>query len=176
MYLSCSSNKDYLVRHLDNIFVQFFHCSPTGSHMQLTRYTDYGLRILIYLALLPKGERASIDEISGVYGISRNNVNKIVHQLGKTKVIQTKRGKGGGFLLGLPPEEINVGEMVVLMENTLQVVDCTTQACRILPACKLKGALNLATIAFVDTLKGYTLADLIGNSRHKLIEVLQLEP
>ncbi|MDU0355897.1 Rrf2 family transcriptional regulator [Paraglaciecola aquimarina] len=65
--------------------------------MQLTRYTDYGLRTLIYLALLPEGKKASIDEISQVYGISRNNLNKIVHQLGKANIIQTQRGKGGGF-------------------------------------------------------------------------------
>ena len=69
--------------------------------MQLTRYTDYGLRTLIYLALLPQGRRASIDEISSTYGISRNNVNKIVHQLGKAGIIETKRCKGGGFYLNV---------------------------------------------------------------------------
>ena len=57
--------------------------------MQLTRYTDYGLRILIYLSLLPDDRRASIDEVSDTYGLSRNNVNKLVHHLGKEGIIET---------------------------------------------------------------------------------------
>ena len=143
--------------------------------MQLTRYTDYSLRILIYLALLPEGKKASIDEISHVYAISRNNINKIVHQLGKSAIIETKRGKGGGFFLILKPSEINIGEIVVLMENTLQIIDCEKPVCRILPACKLKGILAQATTAFVDCLKQYTLADLLHSRDIQLIQMLQLE-
>jgi Rrf2 family nitric oxide-sensitive transcriptional repressor len=143
--------------------------------MQLTRYTDYGLRTLIYLALLPQGRRASIDEISTTYDISRNNVNKIVHQLGKAGIIETKRGKGGGFYLKQKPEELNIGELVVLLENTLQVVECKTPQCRILPACKLKGILEQATQAFLDSLKAYTLADLLEDEANNLIQILNIQ-
>jgi Rrf2 family nitric oxide-sensitive transcriptional repressor len=143
--------------------------------MQLTRYTDYGLRALIYLALLPQGRRASIDEISSTYDISRNNVNKIVHQLGKAGIIETKRGKGGGFYLKRAPQELNVGDLVVLLENTLQVVECHTPLCRILPACKLKGILGQATQAFLDTLKAYTLADLLEDEAKDLIQILNIQ-
>jgi Rrf2 family nitric oxide-sensitive transcriptional repressor len=143
--------------------------------MQLTRYTDYGLRALIYLALLPQGRRASIDEISSTYDISRNNVNKIVHQLGKAGIIETKRGKGGGFYLKRAPQELNVGDLVVLLENTLQVVECHTPLCRILPACKLKGILGQATQAFLDTLKAYTLADLLEDEAKDLIQILNVQ-
>tara|TARA_R110002153_G_scaffold274165_2_gene447420 strand:+ start:77 stop:571 length:495 start_codon:yes stop_codon:yes gene_type:complete len=143
--------------------------------MQLTRYTDYGLRTLIYLALLPQGRRASIDEISTTYDISRNNVNKIVHQLGKAGIIETKRGKGGGFYLKQRPEELNIGDLVVLLENTLQVVECKTPQCRILPACKLKGILGQATQAFLDSLKAYTLADLLEDEANNLIQILNIQ-
>jgi Rrf2 family nitric oxide-sensitive transcriptional repressor len=143
--------------------------------MQLTRYTDYGLRALIYLALLPQGRRASIDEISSTYDISRNNVNKIVHQLGKAGIIETKRGKGGGFYLKRAPQELNVGDLVVLLENTLQVVECHTPLCRILPACKLKGILGQATQAFLDSLKAYTLADLLEDEAKDLIQILNIQ-
>jgi Rrf2 family nitric oxide-sensitive transcriptional repressor len=128
----------------------------------------------MYLALLPSGEKASINKISTLYEISRNNVNKIVHQLGKAKVIETQRGKGGGFFLKLSPEDINIGEMVILLESTLKMVDCETQNCRILPACKFKNILNNATKAFIDSLKEYTLADLITDSKEDLIEIFQL--
>ena len=143
--------------------------------MQLTRYTDYGLRILIYLALLPEGQRASIDEISEVYDISRNNVNKIVHQLGKSGVIETKRGKGGGFFLKRSPTQINIGEMVVLMENSLQVINCQTPLCKILPACKLKGMLSDASNAFINELKRYQLSDLMEGKRTELIQILKIQ-
>lgn len=143
--------------------------------MQLTRYTDYGLRTLIYLALLPQGKRASIDEISITYDISRNNVNKIVHQLGKAGIIETKRGKGGGFFLKRAPKELNIGDLVVLLENTLQVVECATPQCRILPACKLKGILGQATQAFLDSLKAYTLADLLEDEANNLIQILNIK-
>ena len=142
--------------------------------MQLTRYTDYGLRVLIYLALLPKDERASIDQISQVYGISRNNVNKIVHQLGKTGVITTKRGKGGGFQLNLAPDKINIGEMVVLMENSLELVDCESPRCSILPACRLKGVFIEAQQAFLTSLKQYSLADLVETQRDSLVTILEI--
>lgn len=142
--------------------------------MQLTRYTDYGLRTLIYLALLPEGRRASIDEISEIYGISRNNLNKIVHQLGKAGVIETKRGKGGGFFLNISAEQINIAEMVILLENSLQVVECTTPLCRLLPACKLKHALAQATDAFLNSLRCYTLADLLDEESSSLIQILDI--
>lgn len=143
--------------------------------MQLTRYTDYGLRVLIYLALLPQGEQASINQISDTYGISRNNVNKIVHQLGKQGIIYTKRGKGGGLILAKSAADINIGAMVKLLENTLTMVECGNPACRILPSCKLKNILQEATDAFMSSLHQYTLLDLIKNDRHSLINLLALD-
>jgi Rrf2 family nitric oxide-sensitive transcriptional repressor len=145
-----------------------------GKYMHLTRHTDYGMRILIYLALLPKNEKASIDAVSTLYNISRNNVNKIVHQLGKAKIIETQRGKGGGFFLKLSPENINVGDMVILMESTLEIIDCETQKCRILPACKFKSILNEAKESFISTLNKYTLADLVAGSRDDLNNIFEL--
>ncbi|MBU2882778.1 Rrf2 family transcriptional regulator [Psychrosphaera sp. B3R10] len=140
--------------------------------MQLTRYTDYGLRTLIYLALLPAGHKASIDEISQTYEISRNNLNKIVHQLGKAKVIQTQRGKGGGMFLNQAPEQINIGDMVLLLENTMRVVECDKPPCCISPACKLKGIFADATQAFVTSLQAYYLSDLLLEEQKPLLRIL----
>ena len=106
--------------------------------MHLTRHTDYGIRILIYLALLQKNEKVSIDTISTLYNISRNNVNKIVHQLGKAKIIETQRGKGGGFFLKLPPESINIGDMIILLENSLEIVTVKHKNVEFYPHVNLK--------------------------------------
>ena len=142
--------------------------------MNLTRYTDYGLRVLTYLALLPEEKLTNVDELSEIYGISRNNLNKIVHQLSKESIVQTKKGKGGGLKLALLPEQINLGDMLLLMESSMQLVDCTKPECSILPACRLKGILAEATNAFISVLKKYTLADLVAENNHELRVILDL--
>lgn len=142
--------------------------------MQLTRYTDYGLRILMYLAVLPNGRQSSINEVCETFGLSRNHVNKIVHQLGKLGLIQTRRGKSGGIALGMPPEQINIGKVVVDLEASLNIIDCRQPVCRLLPVCRLKGMFAEAATAFVSSLEQYTLADLLGDQK-QMIQVLAIE-
>lgn len=130
--------------------------------MQLTKHTDFGLRVLIYLAALPKGRLASIDEISNVFGLSRNHINKIVHRLGIEGFIATQRGKGGGLRLAMAPDDIMVGDAVRALESTLEPIDCMQpQPCRLLPSCKLKKVLNDAVEAFLQELDCYSLADIL---------------
>lgn len=130
--------------------------------MQLTRYTDYGLRTLIYLSVLPAGRSASIDEVSEVFGLSRNHVNKIVHQLGKEGLVITQRGKGGGMRIGRDPSEINLGDVVRRLENNLEAVNCDQpDICVLLPGCHLKNVLADAMAAFLRELDQYVLADLV---------------
>lgn len=143
--------------------------------MQLTKFSDYGFRVLIYIALLPNGRLANIDEISEAYGISRNVVNKVVHQLARGGIIQTKRGQGGGFKLLKKPESINVGEVVVLLEPTLNVVDCTSPYCKIVPACRLKNMFNDAGQAFINELKNYYLSDVIRDESIELKTILEID-
>ena len=142
--------------------------------MQLTRYTDYGLRLLIYLALLPEGKRARIDEISNVYHVSPNHMNKIVHQLGREGIIVTRRGKHGGLSLNKLPRDINIGEVVLMLESNLTVVNCTEPLCRIFPACQLKDIFRQARDAFFAVLKQYTLADVISVRQEELVGLLGL--
>lgn len=131
--------------------------------MQLTRYTDYGLRILMYLAAAPNGHTASISQVCDTFDISRNHVNKIVHQLGKEAFIVTQRGKGGGFRLARPPAEIGLGEVVRKLEPNLQPVDCLQpSACVLLPSCQLKSVLADAMKAFMAELDRYVLADVVA--------------
>lgn len=132
--------------------------------MHLTRYTDYSLRVLIYLAS-HRDKLATIGEIATHYGISRNHLMKVVHQLGANGYIDTLRGKGGGIRLARPPEEIVVGKVVRSMEENMAIVECFTPNtcdCILAPGCLLKNALDEATQSFLATLDLYTLADLVG--------------
>ncbi|SFN04207.1 transcriptional regulator, BadM/Rrf2 family [Izhakiella capsodis] len=130
--------------------------------MQLTSFTDYGLRALIFMATLPEGQLTSISEVANIYGVSRNHMVKIIHQLSRTGYVDAVRGKNGGIRLGKPGSEIIVGHVVRHMEP-LQLVDCTE--CMIAPSCRLKIALNEAVKCFVKELDNYTLADLVDTNQ-----------
>ena len=131
--------------------------------MRLTVYTDYSLRVLIYLAL-KENRLATIGEIASSYGISRTHLMKVAHQLGVKGYVSTARGRQGGLRLGRSPKAITVGEIVRAMEPDLALVPCFEPVCAdcaILPACVLKRALHEARAVFFDVLDGYTLADLV---------------
>lgn len=131
--------------------------------MRLTVYTDYSLRVLIYLALKEDG-LATIGEIATSYGISRTHLMKVAHQLGVKGYLGTVRGRQGGLRLARDPKTITVGEIVRTMEPDLALVPCFEPVCAdcaILPACVLKRALQEARAVFFDVLDGYTLADLV---------------
>ena len=131
--------------------------------MRLTVYTDYSLRVLIYLAVKPE-RLSTIDEVADAYGIARNHLTKVVHQLGLAGYVTTVRGKGGGFRLARPPAEINVGAVVRTSETDLALVPCFAPICGpcpIIPACGLKGLIHQAVQAFMAVLDGSTLADLV---------------
>lgn len=125
--------------------------------MRLTRYTDYGLRVLIHLTTHP-GRLCSIRQISTAYGVSQSHVMKVVNDLVNAGYLVSVRGRSGGIRLARAPEEINVGEVVRHTEGGFDLVDCGD--CVIAPACGLTGALRRAEAAFIATLEGYSLADL----------------
>jgi len=129
--------------------------------MHLTRFTDYGLRTLIYLAVQPDKRRVTIKEVVEVYGLSRDHVVKVVHRLGKLGYVETFRGKSGGFRLAHAPEEINVGAVVEQLEPSFNMAECGNPVCRLSPSCRLQGILKEATTEFKSVLRRYTLTDLI---------------
>jgi Rrf2 family nitric oxide-sensitive transcriptional repressor len=140
--------------------------------VQLTSFTDYGLRALIYLAALPEGKLTNISEVTNTYGVSRNHMVKIINQLSRAGFVAATRGKNGGIRLGMQADKIVIGEVVRKMEP-LQLVDCNS--CSITPACRLKKALHDAVQLFLRELDSYTLADLVtGNT--PLYNIILSEP
>jgi len=141
--------------------------------MHITRYTDYSLRVLMYVAL--KGESLStIREISEAYGISRNHLMKVVQELNSKGYLHAIRGKNGGLRLAGPASDINIGRLVRDTEQDLALVECFNggQNCVITPACELKNVFARALEAFFSVLDQYTLADLLPEG--KAPEMVQL--
>lgn len=132
--------------------------------MQLTQFTDYSLRALIYIAL--RKESCTIQDITQAYFISSHHMVKIIHNLAKLGLIKTSRGKGGGIILAVKPETINLGQVIVKLEPHFDLVPCFNKNkanCCIAPACKLKKVLHHAHTAFIEILDRYTLADVLHN-------------
>ena len=131
--------------------------------MKLTIFSDYTLRVLMYLAV-ERERLATIPEIAAAYGISENHLMKVVHQLARTEVIESVRGKGGGIRLRHAPSEIRLGQVVRASEGTSAIVECLSDApcgCKIIPACRLAPILVRAFDALYQTLDEYSLADLV---------------
>ncbi|TCL71147.1 Rrf2 family transcriptional regulator [Rhizobium sp. BK251] len=135
--------------------------------MRLTVYSDYALRLMMYLGL-NDGRLSTISEIAEAYDISKAHLMKITHELGQKGLIETVRGRQGGMRLGRHADEIGVGEIVRACEPDFALVPCLEAGvgivCAIQPACVLKRALASAAAAFLDVLDGYTLSDLIRPS------------
>ncbi|MDU6924578.1 nitric oxide-sensing transcriptional repressor NsrR [Franconibacter helveticus 513] len=140
--------------------------------MQLTSFTDFGLRALIYMASLPEGRMTSISEVTAVYGVSRNHMVKIINQLSRAGYVTAVRGKNGGIRLGKPASQVRIGDVVRELEP-LSVVNCSSAFCHITPACRLKQALTKAVESFLQELDNYTLADLVEENQplYKLLLV-----
>lgn len=144
--------------------------------MHITRYTDYSLRVMIYLALT-SGERATIRDMAAAYDISRNHLTKVVHQLQLRGYLDTVRGPGGGVTLARPSAEINIGQVVRDMEPDLNLASCFKDGslCVITPHCRLKSMLGEALQAFMTVLDQYSLADIADSDSAGLVRVLGLD-
>jgi len=130
--------------------------------VQITQFTDYSLRLLIYLARLPEPGVATIAEVADFHQISRNHLVKIAAMLSTEGYIQSARGKGGGITLARSPDMIVMGEVVRKTEVNMNLVECfdlPNNQCRLIPGCALKGILFKAHLAFMEVLDGVTLAD-----------------
>ncbi|MDR3414472.1 MAG: Rrf2 family transcriptional regulator [Formivibrio sp.] len=143
--------------------------------MKLTSFTDYTLRVLMYLGL-ETDRLATIQGIAEAYGISENHLMKVVHHLAKSGMVESLRGKGGGIRLALPPDQIRIGTVIRAAEGDSPIVECFSShdTCKITPNCKLAGILHRAFEALYASLDQYTLADLLTQPE-PMIHILQFQ-
>ena len=130
--------------------------------MRLTDYTDYTLRVLMFCAV-HTDRPISIAEIADGHAISKNHLMKIVNDLARQGVLQTKRGRGGGLRLLKPASDIRIGEVVRNTETDFHMVECFDMArnsCTLTAHCKLKKVIGNATDAYLAELDKVTLADI----------------
>ena len=143
--------------------------------MQLTKYTDFGLRVLMYLTQC--GDRSTpvtIPEIADRFAVSRNHLVKVVYFLGQQGWVITTRGKGGGLRLSRPPSEYRLGDLVYALEHQQALVNCGEPPCVLQGFCLLSGVLARSLQTFYDELNRNTLADLVAAPTGEAIIKLHL--
>ena len=143
--------------------------------MQLDKFTDYGLRALIYLRL-SGARRASVAEIAAKFSLSEHHLSKVATALASEGFVHSTRGRAGGLSLAKPASEIRIGAVVRSLTRNLSVAECFAGngACVITPACGLRGPLAEAQEAFFRVLDGYSLADVSGQGA-ALARLLELD-
>jgi Rrf2 family nitric oxide-sensitive transcriptional repressor len=143
--------------------------------MRLTRFTDYSLRVLIYLGL-QEDQLVTIRRISDAYGISRNHLMKVVSLLTRMGYLRAQRGPGGGIRLARSPDEINLADVIRDTEEDLVMVECFDEegSCVITPVCKLQHIIGEALGAYIRTMRAYTLSDLL-DPQQSLTELLEIQ-
>ena len=131
--------------------------------MQLTQFSDYSLRVVLYLATQPD-RLVTVREVSDAYGISSHHLVKVTTRLIELGVVVGVRGRSGGLRLGRPAQAINVGALVRATEPHFNLVECfdpATNTCPIDGACGLKGVLRDAQQAFLRELDRHTVAEFL---------------
>ncbi len=148
--------------------------------MQLNKFTDYALRILMYISR-PRDVPYTIAEIAEDLHVSQNHLVKIVHFMGKQDWILTSRGKGGGLKLNPDALDLKLGTVVRILQDDKPIVECNTPPCVLRANCGLKGILDQALEQFYQSLDQYSLAEVLKTppahkkSSHSAISLLNIQ-
>ena len=131
--------------------------------MYLSKFTDYSFRILMYLGNNPD-KLSTVDELSSILDLSTHHVKKIVYKLSKNNYISSLKGRNGGIKLGMDPKDINLGKLLEITEDNLDILECFSienNTCSLNNCCKLKPIINDALESFKLKFSEYTLADIL---------------
>ena len=130
--------------------------------MKLNHFTDFSMRVLMYLNQKKDPPQSSLDDLANTFKISRNHLIKVVQFLSANQLILTKRGKNGGILISEKAREIRLGDLIHLLEqDDTPIINCDSKPCIFQPHnCKLKSLFNTAYIAFIESLNQYKLSDI----------------
>lgn len=131
--------------------------------MQLSKFTDYTFRVLIYMATHQE-ELYTVEQLATKLEVSEHHLKKVIHKLAKTEYLISIKGRSGGLKLGLPPEEINLGEVLKATEDNLCIVECikSEMNCNFMTKeCKLKGIIKESLHQFIEVFSRYTLEDIL---------------
>ena len=92
--------------------------------MKISTKGRYALRLMLDLAQQPPTEYVSIKSVATRQGISEKYLEQIIKMLSKSGLVESTRGKSGGYRLTRTPESYTVGEILRVTEGSLAPVSC----------------------------------------------------
>ncbi len=102
--------------------------------MQITRASDYAVRVMIHLGALPPGSTVRQAELSKATEVSSHFLSKVLQQLVRSGLIRSQRGSGGGYGLAGSAQSISLLDVVQAMEGPVQLNQCIAEG----PSCDRK--------------------------------------
>jgi Rrf2 family transcriptional regulator, nitric oxide-sensitive transcriptional repressor len=142
--------------------------------MQLTKFSDIGLRLLMYLAVNQRNlPPVTVAEVAGQFKVPRNHLVKVAAILSKHGYVKSLRGRTGGITLALRPDEISIGDVVRLLEGKVELIPCDELGCGLSLGCGLRSALKQSLHNFYESLNKYTLASITEGATHSQITRMQ---
>lgn len=130
--------------------------------MQLTRAADYATRVMVHLAGLPAGSRASLPELAAAVEVPDHFLSKVLQALGRNGLIQSQRGASGGFVLSADPERISLLDVVEAIEGPIRLNLCLGpgEGCTRKSRCPVHLVWANAQDALVGVLRAASIASL----------------
>lgn len=140
--------------------------------MRLSRFSDISLRALMYLGAHPD-RRVPTGEMSKKLHVSREHLMKCLQKLGRMGLVDSERGRAGGFALSGQGGDIRLGALVSEIEPSLAMAECfePVSRCPLTGDCRLAGVLAESQRAFFEAMDHYTIDDLVHSDRERLVQL-----
>nr|WP_067288745.1 Rrf2 family transcriptional regulator [Marinobacterium profundum] len=143
--------------------------------MQLTKQTDYAVRVLIYLATAPRSKICTVAQMASALDISSNNLAKIVNRFAAQGLITTVRGRHGGMKINADTLDCRMGDLVASFETDKELARCEQPTCVLSKQCRWRQILAASLQHMIEYMNQYRLRDLLHDTDW-LEQVLQLPP
>ncbi len=142
----------------------------------LSQKTRYALRALVELARAG-GAQLTAGELASRADAPRKFLEAILLELSRNRLVASRRGKFGGYILSRPPAEISFAEVIRIVEGPLALAPCVSPRmglrkcddCPNLAACALREALARARDATAQVLEAYSLADAAASGEPEIL-------
>ncbi|EME18154.1 BadM/Rrf2 family transcriptional regulator [Rhodococcus triatomae BKS 15-14] len=133
--------------------------------VQLTKFTDLGLRVMMRLAVAPGGGGLTTAQVADEMSIPYTHTTKVVLRLKELGMVEARRGRGGGLSITENARSTSIGWLTRQLEGDDEVVTCEgATPCPLRGDCRLRGALRRAQNAFYESLDSITVDDLVTSS------------
>ena len=137
--------------------------------MEISRRTDYGVRVILDLASLPDDHRTSTQDIARRQNIPAPFLAKIISQLSLSGLVTTFRGAGGGVSLAGPASEISLLHVIEALDGPVRLNRCALEpgACPRDSHCPVHHIWAKAQIELTTLLNGTTFDVLVATAREE---------